>query len=115
MANVSKNEEFLKRLLKSTKVKAKKILKSSTEDELNTIGEIFFNARLHLTTEEIKKCRGNKFIDLMDPWETKKLAKITRRKHIITNILKHFKCFVSLVTCILIKLYEAGLIDIYMA
>ena len=104
---ISKNEQFLRYLIKCNKKDAVLKLRSATEEECKSVIELLLNAESHLDSKELKTCKGQRICAAL-----KKLKKVSR-KVLIKLFAKSFKQVISLIALMLLCLFENNLNKVY--
>lgn len=107
MEKIAKNEDFLRKLVKSNKKQGIKLLRGASQDEYKSLVQLIVNSDSLLNRSEIKKCKSlgicKKF---------KSLGKITK-KQLIKLFVKWFDRLIILVGCMIYRLFERGVAQVY--
>lgn len=105
MEKIARNERFLRRLAKSKKRQAIRILKNSSDEEFQSVVQVFLSAKDHLDDTEKQKCSAISK-------KLKSLRKITK-KALISFFVKYFKQVIALVALLILRLFESGITQVY--
>lgn len=107
MDRLARNEEFLKKLVTSSKSRAIKLLRRATQDEYKSVFEILLNADSYLNRAELRKCKS-----LFICSKIKSLKKITKNQ-LINLFGKWFDRVIELIGRMICRLFERGLCEVY--
>lgn len=105
MEQVAKNEKFLRKLAKSKKRQAIRILKQSSDEEFQSVVQVLQSAKENLCESEKKKLS-------VISRKLRSLKKITK-KVLVALFVKYFKQIIALIGLLILRIFEGGITQVY--
>lgn len=105
MDRLARNEGFLKKLVKSNKRGALKLLRGATQDQYKSVIEVLLNAESYLNSSELRKNKGI--------FSKIKNLKLVTKAQLIILFLKWFDVIIELIGSMICRLFDQGLCEVY--